>query len=357
MALRVLLADESASIKKVIQLTLQDFAVELKTVNLGVDVLEVAQSFAPDIILVDILLQKLDGYEVCKQIKTNTQLKSIPVVLMWSGFMSIDEEKFTESGAEAKLEKPFNAQNLRQLVGSLIPKLQEGSSFHDHIEVPEISTEEEIKPLQEKSPTSFEPPPVTADPEDEPTKAWDMSSFDDLPDPEAILPQPEEPNNTPINVQENTLPTFDDLKNEPETAEEDSDGDEAWVNESISKFKLDIPELSEDENSQAQNFQQDEIKDTSFLWKPEDSVTSVGLADETPDEPEDFSQVNLNDQPIENTTQEPVSYSAIDPKLLEKIITQEAQKIIEEAVWKIVPELATTIIKKEIERLTKDAEA
>ena len=84
MALRVLLADNSETIKKVIQLTLQDFAIDLRIVTLGVDVLDVALQFKPDIIFVDILLQKKSGYEVSKELKNNVHLKNTPVILMWN---------------------------------------------------------------------------------------------------------------------------------------------------------------------------------------------------------------------------------------------------------------------------------
>src|SRR5690348_5203904 len=108
MALRVLLADESSTIKKVFQLALQDFAVEVRPVNVGLDVLTVAQGFQPDIIFIDILLQKKNGYEVSAELKQDAQLKSVPVVLMWSGFMELDDDKFQASLANAKLEKPFD---------------------------------------------------------------------------------------------------------------------------------------------------------------------------------------------------------------------------------------------------------
>ena len=58
MALRVLLGDESATIKKVIQLALQDYSVEVKSVHLGLDILDVSRTFQPHIIFMDVLLQK-----------------------------------------------------------------------------------------------------------------------------------------------------------------------------------------------------------------------------------------------------------------------------------------------------------
>ena len=99
MALRVLLADESTTIKKVMQLALQDFAVEVKAVHSGLDVTEVARGFAPDIVFADVLLQKKNGYEVCAELKRDSKLNSIPTVLMWSSFMDLDE-KAEDQGRE-----------------------------------------------------------------------------------------------------------------------------------------------------------------------------------------------------------------------------------------------------------------
>lgn len=125
MALRVLLADESSTIKKVIQLALQDFAVEVKTVHLGVDVLEVARQFKPDIILADVLLQKRNGYEVCEDVKQNPSTSLVPVILMWSSFMEVDHDRIQHCGADGQLEKPFDVDDLRQLVTQLVPLAQE----------------------------------------------------------------------------------------------------------------------------------------------------------------------------------------------------------------------------------------
>src|SRR3954468_7657768 len=140
MALRVLLADESSTIKKVFQLALQDFAVEVRPVNIGLDVLLVAKNFQPDIIFADVLLQKKNGYEVSAELKTEDALSNVPVVLMWSGFMELDEDKFQASHANGRLEKPFDVTALRKLVSELVPKTQSQrmSQFLSFPKMPEI---------------------------------------------------------------------------------------------------------------------------------------------------------------------------------------------------------------------------
>ena len=144
MALRVLLADESSTIKKVFQLALQDFAVDVRSVNVGPDVVSVAESFKPDIIFADILLQKKNGYEISNSIKNNPLLANTPIVLMWSGFMDIDNSKFTESCADEKLEKPFNIEALRDIVQKHVPKTsaQVISKYLSFPDMPPLEEEE-----------------------------------------------------------------------------------------------------------------------------------------------------------------------------------------------------------------------
>ncbi|MBK7890546.1 MAG: response regulator [Bdellovibrionales bacterium] len=130
MALRVLLADESVTIKKVIQLALQDFAVEVKAVPVGVDVLDVTKSFKPDLIFADILLQKRSGYDVCRDLKRDPETASLPVVLMWSSFMELDQAQLEATGADGKLEKPFDVETLRRLVLDLVPRTRTQRMAH-----------------------------------------------------------------------------------------------------------------------------------------------------------------------------------------------------------------------------------
>lgn len=132
MALRVLLADENVTIKKVIQLSLQDYAVSVKSVNLGIDVLEVARSFQPDIVLADVLLQKKNGYDVCSDFKKDSKLSKIPFALMWSSFMELDRQRFSDCQADAELEKPFDKAAIRNLVQQLVKKTSE-QSLSNHL--------------------------------------------------------------------------------------------------------------------------------------------------------------------------------------------------------------------------------
>ncbi len=154
MSLRVLLADESSTIKKVIQLSLQDFAVDVKAVTIGLDVLSVTKTFRPDVVLADVLLAKRSGYEICHDLKNDPETSHIPVVLMWSGFMEIDEQKARLCGADRRLEKPFDASTLRQIVQDLIDRTKSNpvSSFLQFPNLPPFEEPSE-KPATATMPT------------------------------------------------------------------------------------------------------------------------------------------------------------------------------------------------------------
>lgn len=143
MALRVLLADESSTIKRVMQLALQDFGVEVKSVPVGLDVLAVTKTFKPDIVFADVLLAKRNGYDVCLELKSDGDTRHIPVILMWSGFMEVDEARIAQAHPDGRLEKPFDSETLRNLVQQMVPKTQSNpvSSFLQFPKMPEFTDE------------------------------------------------------------------------------------------------------------------------------------------------------------------------------------------------------------------------
>ncbi len=137
MGLKVLLADESTSIKKAFQLALADFGVEVKSVPSGLDVLSVSLDFMPDIIFADVLLTKKSGYDVCKEIKSHPQLSSVPFILMWSHFMEFDTSVATAAGFTDKLEKPFDTEMLRSKINSYVFKTKK-HPLHGMIQYPDM---------------------------------------------------------------------------------------------------------------------------------------------------------------------------------------------------------------------------
>jgi CheY-like chemotaxis protein len=111
---KLLLADDSITIQKVVDLTFADEGVTVLTVNNGREAIEKLSEFAPDIVLADVFMPQMSGYEVCEYIKQNDQLKHIPVMLLVGSFEPFDEAEARRVGANDTLTKPF--QSIRNLL-------------------------------------------------------------------------------------------------------------------------------------------------------------------------------------------------------------------------------------------------
>ena len=361
MALRVLLADESSTIKKVMQLALSDFAVEVKAVPVGLDVLPVAKSFKPDIIFADVLLSKRNGYEVSLDIKNDSETANIPVVLMWSGFMEVDESKVAESKANGRLEKPFDADHLRNLVNNLVKKTTTNpvSSFLSFPEMPEF----------EETPAEI---PVTHD------EISNIEAIPEISEEEVLnLDVPgEEFASVPLTT--------------PRSEEEIDEG--GWAHQDLTKFKLNIPEVEakedfaskfvipqDDELSTAHIEVSGDFEEISFDEHGPDLVQkpSAKPPQKAPPQvaPEDSFigkvEKSVKAQMMETlqkgpsakpTTTPPAAQgktqSKMDlaPEMMEKIIREEAREVIESVCWKVLPEIAERIVREELNKLMRETE-
>ncbi len=117
---KLLLADDSVTIQKVIEITLADKDYDLRIAGDGDEALRMATSEAPDLIMADVFMPGLDGYELCRNIRTNEVLKDVPVLLLAGTFEPFDKDKATDVGANDWIVKPFSSQNLIDKVDELL---------------------------------------------------------------------------------------------------------------------------------------------------------------------------------------------------------------------------------------------
>jgi two-component system cell cycle response regulator len=352
MALRVLLADNSETIKKAIQVTLQDYAIDLRVVNLGVDVLDVALKFKPDIIFVDILLQKKSGYEVARELKTHPQLSTSPIVLMWSGFMEFDEQKAKGSLADATLEKPFDAQMLRGVVQKLVNKTKTNplSGFLDLPAMPPPDKapppvakkhEDPLKELEKIKNESqkFAPPPAADDAEEFEIKPLSTPKPPPIPTP-----------SVPVIAKPMAMEMDDEL---------------------TKSFVLHLPEDAAMDDVSIEMGKIESIEDMNFLLNPQANAQPRNAVAQTPPPPaapvpKATASIPMPPPPTPATPkaqapQTSVDPQQIDPNQIERLVQEEVSKriaeIIEKVAWQVIPELASQIIKKELDRLLKDSDS
>ena len=117
---KILLADDSITIQKVIELTFTDEDFELHTVGNGQKAIEEIRTVKPDIVLCDIIMPEKSGYEVCEHIKTSDDLKHIPVLLLTGAFEPFDQDRAKKAGCDGFLAKPFEPQTLISKVKELL---------------------------------------------------------------------------------------------------------------------------------------------------------------------------------------------------------------------------------------------
>jgi CheY-like chemotaxis protein len=111
---KLLLADDSITIQKVVDLTFVDEGVNVKCVNNGREAIQALAEFSPDVVLADVYMPEMNGYQVCEYIKGNEEFRHIPVLLLVGSFEPFDEQEARRVGANDTLTKPF--QSIRRLI-------------------------------------------------------------------------------------------------------------------------------------------------------------------------------------------------------------------------------------------------
>src|SRR5450759_5119808 len=116
---KILVADDSLTIQKVIRLALSGDGYEIQTVSDGKEALEQASLFRPDIFIIDVSLPIFDAYQVREHLLKKPDLKNIPVILMSSAFEKVDETRSKQLGFAGHLIKPFDPSHLRSTLLSV----------------------------------------------------------------------------------------------------------------------------------------------------------------------------------------------------------------------------------------------
>ena len=141
---KLLLADDSMTIQKVVNLTFADEGIEVFTVGNGSLAIEKLSEIEPDLVLADVHMPGLNGYEVCEQIRMNPHFQDVPVMLLVGSFEPFDEHEAQRVGANDFLTKPF--QSIRQLIQKVTTLLDDPKSGIDKVDSVESAVETEVSP-------------------------------------------------------------------------------------------------------------------------------------------------------------------------------------------------------------------
>lgn len=172
---KILLADDSITIQKVITITFAAEDYELTIVGDGDSAIEKAKAIKPDLVMADVAMPGKSGYQVCDYIKKDPGLRNIPVILLSGTFEPLNKEEASRAKADANIVKPFESQELTERVKELLAKSA-------------ASRESVLR--QPVEPVAPPPPATERKPEPQIWEAKDFISFTEEAEEKSELPEP-----------------------------------------------------------------------------------------------------------------------------------------------------------------------
>jgi DNA-binding response OmpR family regulator len=116
----VLVADDDPDILQLVALRLGRSGYDVVTASDGEQALDAALERAPDLALLDVMMPKLDGYQVTERLRGNATTRHMPVILLTARVQEGDVARGIQAGADDYVKKPFSTQELRARVQAVL---------------------------------------------------------------------------------------------------------------------------------------------------------------------------------------------------------------------------------------------
>lgn len=319
---KLLLADDSITIQKVVELVLAEEGFEIKATSNGEEALEALASFNPDIVLADIEMPKMNGYQLCEKIKAGADTRNIPVLLLAGAFEPIDEELASSVGAAGYVIKPFESQDLLEKLNATLAARPAAEALAEEV----LAVEEVVEA-------------VPAGEED----LWAMEGIS----PALVEGQPEAGEEVVIAeeaVEEITLqPAEDAILNSGEAMEQVVVAEEAAIEEApVPPERYERVEVAPVSSEDVR----DAIK-ASFSENVSRALAEV-----------DIRELVINSVMPEIRAMVEKTVSESVPHIINGIVKEVAAEVagsikkdVEKVIWETVPDLAESAIRKEIEAI------
>ena len=117
------MADDSKTILELIVLTLQRGGIETVTADDGADALERIRELRPRLVILDAMMPNVDGYDVCRTLREDTNLEQPHVIMLTASARELDRTRAEEAGVDEFMTKPFSPRQLRERVQELLDSL------------------------------------------------------------------------------------------------------------------------------------------------------------------------------------------------------------------------------------------
>ena len=120
MAEKILAVDDEVDILQLIEMTLISDGFEVITASNGIEALEKARIHMPDLILLDLMMPEMDGFEVIENLKQAPEMRDIPVVMLTARAQAHERIEGLSAGADDYIVKPFELEELRLRIESIL---------------------------------------------------------------------------------------------------------------------------------------------------------------------------------------------------------------------------------------------
>ena len=136
---RILIADDNRAITDILKMNFELLGYEVMVASDGEEAERKFKAFPPDLMLLDVMMPKKNGYKVCRDLKKDPQLVRIPIILLTAKNLKEDVYWGYDCGADAYVTKPYDPRQLELLVGQLIQEAVTGRRSTSWTGLPDAS--------------------------------------------------------------------------------------------------------------------------------------------------------------------------------------------------------------------------
>lgn len=127
MAKKILACDDEKHIVRLVQVNLERAGYQVVTANDGKEALQKVEEEVPDLVVLDVMMPYMDGFEVLQNLRRNPSTRDIPVIMLTAKAQDADVFKGWQSGVDCYLTKPFNPMELLSFVKRIFDSMDGGA--------------------------------------------------------------------------------------------------------------------------------------------------------------------------------------------------------------------------------------
>ena len=121
---KVLVVDDSAMVLEMVSAHLKQNGIEVLEAHDGSEAVEQLKTVTPDLVVTDVVMPKMNGYELCRWIKNNASTKDVPVIICTTKSEEFDKYWGMKQGADAYLTKPYHPPELIKTIKQLLSQIK-----------------------------------------------------------------------------------------------------------------------------------------------------------------------------------------------------------------------------------------